>query len=221
MLTFSFLQEAGLPLAAMSGKDEGDCGSHAPENTGRFLSSLGAAGIPCRLRQVHGTRVVAAERVVDEAVEGDGLFTDKPGVILGINVADCAPVLLFDPVLRAICLLHAGREGSFQNIAGAGVQSLVQHFGSDPSTLVAEIGPCAHACCYEVSEPMAQSWRAAGYRCVGRHLDIPGTNRLQLEKAGVFRHNIHIVPHCTMCGGVFFSYRTDKTSNRNLVVMML
>jgi YfiH family protein len=221
MLSFSFLQEAGLRLAAMSGKEEGDCGSHAEENAARFLASLGVTGMPRRLRQVHGTRVVTAECVGNEPVEGDGLFTNRPGVILGITVADCAPLLLFDPVLRAICLLHAGREGSFHNIAQAGVQTLVQHFGSDPSTLIAEIGPCAHACCYEVSEPMALSWREAGYPCTGRHLDIPGTNRLQLEKAGVFRHNIHIVPHCTMCGGVFFSYRTDKTSNRNLVVMML
>ncbi|NLN93569.1 MAG: laccase domain-containing protein [Candidatus Hydrogenedens sp.] len=224
MQSFSFLEEAGLRLAAMSDKSTGDCGGResARENTRRFLSVPGQPDRePVRVHQVHGTRVVRADEARSGVVEADGLCTDETGVLLSMSVADCAPVLLFDPVCRAIGLLHAGREGTFHNIALAGVQAMKEHFSSSPASLLALVGPCAHVCCYEVSAELAGLWRDAGYPARDRNLDIPSANRLQLENAGVFRHNIHIVPHCTVCGGVFFSYRTDKTSKRNLVVMML
>lgn len=224
MIHFSLMQEAGLSVAAMSDKSDGDCGSRdeAVPNTEAFMTLAGAPGVrPVRVRQVHGIAVVCAEEARGASLEADGILLGKAGIAAGVSVADCAPVLLFDPLVRAGCLLHAGREGSFRNIAGTGVALLTHRFGSQPSSLVALIGPCAHGCCYEVSPELAAQWHRAGYACRDRLLDIPGTNSAQLEKAGVFRHNIHIVPHCTVCGGVFFSYRTDKTSNRNLVVMMV
>lgn len=228
MMRFTSLEAAGLELAFISDRTDGDCGSR-PELRGNVQALLKRAGASperlVRLRQVHGTRVVEACTVEtgpdSEPTEADGLFTDEPGIALGISVADCAPLILYDPELRVIAALHAGREGTLRNMAAAGVSGLVRRYGCSPASLLAVVGPCAGVCCYEVSPECAERWRAAGLPARDRYLDLSGANRLQLEKAGVIRHNIEVVPHCTVCGGLFFSYRAGEMSNRNLVVVML
>lgn len=148
-------------------------------------------------------------------------MTNRPGVPLGISVADCTPVLLYNPITQAVATLHSGREGTFQNIAAAGVRSLCDAYGGHAGQILALIGPCAGVCCYEVSEEITQAWMAKGLSAQGRNLNLSLTIREQLENAGVIRHNITVVPHCTVCGGGFYSYRADKTSHRNLVIVML
>lgn len=228
MMRFTSLERAGLGVAVISDKTDGDCGSR-PEMRANVQAFLERSGrLPrrlVRLRQVHGNRVVEAGGLGDtpgmDPVEADGMFTDEPGIALGISVADCAPVMLYDPLRRVIAALHAGREGTLCNIAAAGVHALAERFACSPASLLAVVGPCAGPCCYEVSPECAERWRAAGLPARHRHLDLGTANRMQLEKAGLIRHNIEVVPHCTVCGGVFFSYRAGEISNRNLVVMML
>ncbi|HOC68327.1 MAG: Laccase domain protein [Candidatus Hydrogenedentes bacterium ADurb.Bin101] len=228
MIHFASLEAAGLRVAAMSDKSDGDC-SNRPEaqtTVARFLKSL---SVPpdtlVRLRQIHGNRVVEAQSAMvgrhAALEEADGLVSRESGRTLGIGVADCTPVLLYDPHHKAVALLHAGREGTLRNIAAAGVRTLCKRYRCDPAALRAAIGPCAGECCYEVSAECAGKWRDAGLPLRGRHLRLQASNCIQLENAGLLRHNIEVVPHCTICGGLFFSYRAGEISNRNLVVMML
>ncbi len=228
MIHFASLEAAGLQVAVMSDKSDGDC-SNRPEaqsNANRFLKSVSVQpDTLVRLRQVHGNRVVEAcaamtgrHAALDEA---DGLVSRESGRALAIGVADCTPVLLYDPHHKAVALLHAGREGTLKNIAAAGVRTLCERYRCNPAALRAAIGPCAGECCYEVSAECAGKWRAAGLLLRGRHLRLQASNYIQLENAGLLRHNIEVVPHCTICGGLFFSYRAGEISNRNLVVMML
>ncbi len=228
MIHFVSLEAAGLQVAVMSDKSDGDC-SNRPEaqsNANRFLKSVSVQpDTLVRLRQVHGNRVVEAcaamtgrHAALDEA---DGLVSRESGRALAIGVADCTPVLLYDPHHKAVALLHAGREGTLKNIAAAGVRTLCERYRCNPAALRAAIGPCAGECCYEVSAECAGKWRAAGLLLRGRHLRLQASNYIQLENAGLLRHNIEVVPHCTICGGLFFSYRAGEISNRNLVVMML
>ena len=228
MIHFSFLEERGLSLAVMSGKQEGDCSSReeASGTAASFLHKLSLSPNQLRrVRQVHGTRVV---EVTDARVasrsdfpEADGLITNCAGVPLGISVADCAPVVLYNPVKKAIAVVHAGREGVRHNIVSVGIHALCDRYGGNPAQLLALTGPCAGVCCYEVSPEMAQSWRAAGLPTQDRNLDLARAIGQQLENDGVLRHNRAVVPHCTVCGGGFFSYRADKTLHRNLVIVML
>ncbi len=228
MMRFTSLLDAGLRFAFMSDKSDGDCSSR-PEMRGHVEALFYKAGCRpekvVRVRQVHGIRIMEANGALYEgdgnSEEADGVFTNEPGLALGISVADCAPVLLYDPDARAVAALHAGREGTFNNIADAGVRALSARFGCAPAVLRAVIGPCAGPCCYEVSPEQAQKWQAAGLPGCGRYLHLAEANRMQLENAGLFRHNIYVVPHCTVCGGLFFSYRAGEISNRNLVVVML
>ncbi len=223
MIRLTSMEQAGLALAVMSDKRDGDCGTDAAAAAFRGRLNVRVDRL-VRLRQVHGTRIVdvaAIDPVSRLLPEADGVMTSQPRVALGIGVADCAPVLLYNPVRGAVAALHSGREGVRGNIAAAGVEALRAQCGGSSGQIVALIGPCARICCYEVSPEMAADWRAAGLPGRGRNLDMSAAICAQLENAGVIRHNIHVVPHCTVCGGGFFSYRADKTSHRNLVVVML
>ena len=102
--------------------------------------------------QVHGDDIL----VIDEPnpdythflkVECDGIITNQPGVMIGICVADCLPVLLLDPVRRVAAALHAGWKGSAAGIAGKGVKALVRMFDSDPRDILAAVGPGIGPCC--------------------------------------------------------------------------
>ncbi len=228
MIRFPSLERVGVSAAAMSGISDGDCGSRIealPAATALLRGLSIDPGRLVRVRQVHSVLVHEASACAappeGPRIEGDGLMTDVPGMALGVSVADCAAVLLYDPARPAVAALHAGRLGTLNDMAGSGVRAMQDRFGSIPERLHAVVSPCAGLCCYEVGEEDAELWRAAGLPAQGRRLDIGGANRKQLEKAGLIVHNIQVVPHCTVCGGGFFSYRADKTSKRNLVVVML
>jgi hypothetical protein len=109
------------------------------------------------LKQIHSnlTRVVG---VVDADRElpwkADGMMTDEPGVLLGIQTADCIPVLLADRKRRAVAAFHAGWRGTVARIVESGVGRMRLEFGSRPEDLIAAIGPGIGACCYAVGEEM-------------------------------------------------------------------
>ena len=84
--------------------------------------------------------------------KGDGLMTDQPGVLLGIQTADCIPVLVADRRRRAVAAFHAGWRGTVKRIVENGIGRMRMEFGSRPEDLVAAIGPGILACCYAVGE---------------------------------------------------------------------
>ena len=102
--------------------------------------------------------VLANRRLLAEAVSGDaetpilGLMTDEPGVLLGIQTADCIPVLVADRRQRVVAAFHAGWRGTVKRIVETGVGRMRLTYGSRPADLIAAIGPGASACCYSVGE---------------------------------------------------------------------
>ncbi len=95
-----------------------------------------------------------------QPLAGDGLITNVPGVVLTVRTADCIPVLIVDPVERAVGAFHAGWRGTLARIVEKGVGEMRKTFGSDPANLKAAIGPGIHACCYEVSEDLKEKFAA-------------------------------------------------------------
>lgn len=227
------LTALGLRAAAMSGIAEGDCALNAANATtrGAFLHGLGLepSTLVCP-RQTHGVVVVTAG--VGDAGKGavgpecsiadaDAIITNTPGLPIGISVADCVPVALYDPVRGAIGLAHAGREGTVRQIARESVLAMARDFGSEASNMRAVIGPSAGPCCYEVSEELATTFAAAGGPVQGQYLDLWEANGRQLRRVGVPAEQISVARICTICGRGFHSYRRDKTAARNLVVLCL
>jgi YfiH family protein len=107
------------------------------------------------LRQIHSSLLVhatAADATREKPWKADGLMTDEPGILLGIQTADCIPVLVADRKRRVVAAFHAGWRGTVKRIVEAGVGRMRLEFGSKPENLVAAIGPGIGACCYSVGE---------------------------------------------------------------------
>jgi hypothetical protein len=114
------------------------------------------------LQQLHSDVVhrVDAPPPATGGLKGDGLITAAPGLLLGIQTADCLPILLVDPKRRAIGALHAGWRGTLLRLAEKGVGMMRQHFGSRPRDLRAAFGPGIHVCCYEVGREVRQRFES-------------------------------------------------------------
>jgi YfiH family protein len=181
-----------------------DSPENAHENRRRLCAAVGTDAESLAMnRQVHAAtvnRAVAGER----GREGDGLWTDEPGVPMLKLTADCLPVAL---VRRngspALALLHAGRLGLLEGIVEAGVAAL------GGRNVAAAVGPGIGPCCYEVGADIADAYRARfGPAAVrGRNLDLWTVAERVLHDAGVA--SVERIDECTACSADFFSHRRD------------
>ncbi len=213
------------------------------ENRRRFLAVIcgderGGDAFPLvTVRQVHGDviQVVGkgagslASETGRAVLEGDGLLTDVAGVVLGIQVADCVPVLVADTRLRVVGGFHAGWRGTLAGIAGKGVARMGEVYGTRPEDVVAAIGPSIGPCCYSVGEEVRAGFLAGfGYGAElfrevrgedgagAMHLDLWEANRRQLADAGVPPGRVTVLGECTACARDeagerrYFSHRAEK-----------
>jgi len=112
------------------------------------------------LKQIHSDLIHRVDAPPKAALQGDGLITNVPGLLLSIQTADCLPILLVDPKHRAVGAFHAGWRGTLARIAEKGVGLMQQHFGSRAPDLVAAIGPGIHACCYQVGREVRERFES-------------------------------------------------------------
>jgi hypothetical protein len=127
----------------------------AVRRKGRGSRSATAALWPLvTLRQIHSDVIHRVDAIPElpGKLSGDGLITATPGVLLGIQAADCLPVILVDAKRRAVGVFHAGWRGTVQRIVEKGVGEMHRCFGTNPRDLKAVIGPGIRGCCYEVGE---------------------------------------------------------------------
>jgi YfiH family protein len=204
----------------------GDDPDRVVENRRRACGALGVDFDGCTFaQQVHGNSVQAvteseagAGRMrFEEAVAGvDGLVVRGPDITIAVGVADCVPLLLYDPDNHAGAAVHAGWRGTAAGVAARGVEALVRECGSRPESLVAGVGPAIGRCCYQVSgravedlkrglqypEPVAE--RRSGHW----YLDLAEANRQQLRATGLRPENIELSGICTSChSDEFYSER--------------
>jgi purine-nucleoside/S-methyl-5'-thioadenosine phosphorylase / adenosine deaminase len=179
----------------------------------RMAEALSGSGRLYLLKQVHGADVRRAPW--DGRPEADAAVSEEPGGLLGIETADCLPVLLVDPVRRVVAAAHAGWRGTVAQVARRAVDALVAG-GSHTADLLAALGPGIGACCYEVGEEVRDAFGEAGAGCFrpgarGRpHLDVREANRRQLLRAGLSSDRIHGVDDCTHClPDLYHSFRRE------------
>lgn len=191
----------------------GDAKRHVSQNRKVLLDHLKWPGALIIPRQVHGSEVLIIEEPTDwDALEGDAAITSASGILLGVLVADCVPILLADRRGRAVGCVHAGWRGTAQDIATRAVNAMTAFAGTDPEDVQAAIGPCIGPCCYEVDDPVLQALSRA---CPGglpqtTRVDLQEINRRQLVAAGMIDDHIEILRLCTSCRkDLFFSYRRD------------
>lgn len=145
----------------------------------------------------------------------DAVITDKIGILIGVQVADCVPVLLVDSEKPVVGAVHAGWRGTAAQILKKTIARMTEHFGSSPDTLLIAVGPSIRGCCYKVDAEVKDAVvRATGdgdyYRVQGEKyvVDLSQANRLQALSVGVPDTSIWISSECTCCNpGKFYSYR--------------
>jgi len=179
----------------------------------RVARGLADRGRLLLLRQVHGTTVRRAPW--SGYPEGDAAVAGEPGWILGIETADCLPVLLVDPRHRHAAAAHAGWRGTAAGVVGRAVAALVAE-GSARSEVLAAVGPGIGACCYEVGDELRAAFGPRGdpfFRPGPRgrpHLDVRAAVTLELRSAGLEEDRIHHVADCTACrADLYHSYRRE------------
>lgn len=164
--------------------------------------------------QVHLTKIAVVDEnllraTTDErqqALEGvDALMTQLEGICIGVSTADCIPVLLYDPVHRAVCAIHAGWRGTVQRIVEKAVEQMTAVYGTHPSDMIAQIGPSISLDSFEVGDEVYDAFAHEGFdmQCISRryqkwHIDLPQCNRLQLLAIGVAADHISQTDICTV-----------------------
>ena len=188
-------------------------GEDRDETRRRVASALRDSGQLLLLKQVHGARVQHAPWTGQP--EADAAVAEAPGLVLGIETADCLPVLVVDPVRRAVAAAHAGWRGTAAGVARAAVATLVAG-GSRTEDLIAATGPGIGPCCYEVGDELRSAFGEGGAEFFRRgprgrpHLDVRAANERQLREAGIAEDRIHRVDDCTRCrADLYHSYRRD------------
>jgi purine-nucleoside/S-methyl-5'-thioadenosine phosphorylase / adenosine deaminase len=142
-----------------------DSRSAVERNRAAFLQKLGARNGKkewplVTLRQIHSDLIHCVNDLPKESLVGDGLITRRPGILLGIQTADCLPVILVDTKQKAVGVFHAGWRGTVKRIVEKGVGEMRRWFGTLPKNVNAAIGPGIHACCYDVGPEVRQQFES-------------------------------------------------------------
>ncbi len=151
----------------------------------------------------------------------DGMVSNVPDICLGVQVADCVPVLVYDPVQKVIASLHAGWRGSLRRIVSETIGKMIQQYGSRAENIYAGLGPSAGPCCYEVGGDVYREARMAlgSVKKVIKSAKTPGkyifdqwaANKEQLMDAGVPEDHIELAGICSQCEEqTFFSSRANQ-----------
>ena len=203
-----------------------DLADNIYENRRRFLAAIGGGYKLATVWQIHSD-LIKTVKTLDDIGESDekadALISNLAGILVGAKTADCVPILLGDAKTGAFAAIHAGWRGTVESIVSKSVAKLTDTFGSDPSDLVAAIGPAACGRNYEIGQDVIDEFgkNFAGsekYFTPTREshalVDLHLANRDQLTAIGVEDKNIYTAPFCTMeRSDIFFSYRVEKIKN--------
>lgn len=122
-------------------------------NRERAIAALLPGAELATVHQIHSAEVVVAERPwpQNERPRADALVTDRPGLLLGILTADCAPVLLVDAEAGVVGAAHAGWRGAFAGVTDSTIAAM-ERLGARRERIRAAAGPCIAQPSYEVDE---------------------------------------------------------------------
>ncbi len=219
----------------LNGLGKSGKGARTPEDWNVVAAAFGInTGQVVTVNQVHGENIAKVDALNYRQLRtqhADAMITDVPELALGVQTADCVPVLLFDPARPAIAAVHAGWRSTVKKIVQKAINRMCEEFGSEPARMSAAIGPAIGQECYEVDEPVMEAvrnsfsfWKDVTVpRGADRwNLDLVRANRLELLQIGLAEKNIHSIGMCTSCRkDLFYSYRAEGKTGRMLSVIML
>jgi len=132
----------------------------AQKSASKLGAKIGIEESLITLRQIHSDVVHVCSKAPARATQGDAALCVKAGLLLGIQTADCIPILLADPRRRVIGAVHAGWRGTLARVVAKALGRMRLEFGSQPVDVIAALGPAIGPCCYEVGPEVAQAFSA-------------------------------------------------------------
>lgn len=167
--------------------------------------------------QKHTNQIHVLESNIDPVV-ADAVMTDRSDVLIGIIVADCVPVLVYDRNRKIICAVHAGWKGTAGGILEKALLLMMKRFNARPDDILVSIGPSIKKCSYEVDAHVKDA--VENKTGQGNYIDPKGdkymvdlaeANRIQAVNSGVPEKNIWKSEDCTFCNPEkYYSYRYAK-----------
>ncbi|HEX4181035.1 MAG TPA: peptidoglycan editing factor PgeF [Caulobacteraceae bacterium] len=177
------------------GRGSGDQAEAVEENRRRIAAWFGAGpSALATVYQTHSAVAHAAEAPWAAAPEGDAIATAAPGLICAALSADCAPVLIADPVARVVASVHAGWRGAIRGVVASAVEAMAG-LGARREHMIAAVGPCIGPESYEVGLDFLERFAAdapandrffrPGATPEKRLFDLPAYVLARLQEAGV------------------------------------
>lgn len=207
------------------GKSTADDPANVAENRRRFCGALGFR--PEQMawsKQVHGSEIRLA--TAPGGNEGfDALVTNTPGVLLAVSIADCTPILVYDPVHQTCAAIHAGWKGTAAGIVAKTLTYMAERFDTHGKDCVAYIGTCIDECSFEVGEEVAAEFADSFKRFDPERgkfmVDLKKANAAALLAFGIPNTQIEISPYCTLRDAKdFFSHRqSGGVTGRGMAVI--
>lgn len=192
------------------------------ENREKFLSYLGVKlDRIVNVHLVHGSNIYDAKesdagqgaRTMQSLIPStDALITNIPNIFLMVTIADCLPILFYEPSKRVIAIAHAGWKGTTERIAEKMIRKMVGDYGCDEQKIIVFIGPAIGPCHYEIKDDVASQFKKdfLVYRDGKTFLDLLKASRQQLLENGIKEENIELANECTACHPYLYSsYRKE------------
>jgi len=164
--------------------------------------------------QRHTDKVLVIESDLESKV-ADAIVTKRKGILIGVQVADCVPVLLFDRKKSIIGSVHAGWRGTAAQIVKKTIKLMVEDFNSSPDDIIIAFGPSIRWNCYyvgyEVKDAVCKATGNGKYHVKtdgGYCIDLSSANMLQALSMSIPEKNIWSSNECTYCNpDKYYSYR--------------
>jgi YfiH family protein len=180
-------------------------------------------------RQTHSDRVqIVSSGDQNTIANTDALITNDPNLFVCVQTADCVPILLFDPEKKVVAAIHAGWRGTVSKIAQKTVRQMSEKFGSQPSDIIAGIGPSIHMHAYEVGPEVVKEVEVAFSNSPAllkpslneghAYFDLWEANQTVLLESGIQEENIEVIGLCSFeHADLFYSARRDGSDTGRMV----
>jgi len=184
-------------------------------------------------QQIHSARILKltednTKMWIGLVITGvDGFVTNQTDVSLILRVADCVPVVIFDPEHLVLGIFHAGWKGTVAQIHLKGLERRISDYQSDPKKCLVWLGPCLHSCCFRISDKPQQEadpqWKPFLKKSGSFwKIDLVGYLSSTLSDAGILKKNLHLDSRCTATDSHLFSHcrseAKDQPEGRQLVI---
>ena len=164
--------------------------------------------------QKHTDKIAFIESSLSPVI-ADAVVTTEPGILVGVQVADCVPILLYERTKGIIGAIHAGWRGTAEAILKKTIKAVIDRFVCSEDNIYIALGPAIRWCCYSVDFDVMEAVRKAtgsGDYFVNRGdkhcLDLPQANKCQALSVGIPERNIWLSGECTFCNpDKYYSYR--------------